>query len=66
MSFALKLAAKGIGGPELPKKAKAKGKLAGKTIVVTGTLENFSRQSRQSETLAARQLPASVKIPILY
>jgi DNA ligase (NAD+) len=30
--------------PELPKKAKAKGKLAGKTIVVTGTLENFSRQ----------------------
>jgi DNA ligase (NAD+) len=30
--------------PELPKKVKAKGKLAGKTIVVTGTLENFSRQ----------------------
>jgi DNA ligase (NAD+) len=30
--------------PELPKKAKAKGKLAGKTIVVTGTLQNFSRQ----------------------
>jgi DNA ligase (NAD+) len=30
--------------PELPKTAKAKGKLAGKTIVVTGTLENFSRQ----------------------
>jgi DNA ligase (NAD+) len=30
--------------PELPKKAKTKGKLAGKTIVVTGTLENFSRQ----------------------
>ena len=30
--------------PELPKKAKAKGKLAGKTIVVTGTLANFSRQ----------------------
>jgi DNA ligase (NAD+) len=30
--------------PELPKKAKAKGKLAGKTIVVTGTLENFSRE----------------------
>ncbi|MFH1370769.1 MAG: NAD-dependent DNA ligase LigA [Planctomycetota bacterium] len=30
--------------PELPKKAKSKGKLAGKTIVVTGTLQNFSRQ----------------------
>jgi DNA ligase (NAD+) len=30
--------------PELPKKAKAKGKFVGKTIVVTGTLENFSRQ----------------------
>ncbi|MBN2020358.1 MAG: NAD-dependent DNA ligase LigA [Sedimentisphaerales bacterium] len=30
--------------PELPKKAKAKGKLTGKTIVVTGTLQSFSRQ----------------------
>ncbi|MGA2322670.1 MAG: NAD-dependent DNA ligase LigA [Sedimentisphaerales bacterium] len=30
--------------PELPKKAKAEGNLAGKTIVVTGTLQNFSRQ----------------------
>jgi DNA ligase (NAD+) len=30
--------------PELPKKAKPKGKLAGKTIVVTGTLQNFTRQ----------------------
>jgi DNA ligase (NAD+) len=30
--------------PELPKKAKTKGKLAGKTIVVTGTLQNFNRQ----------------------
>jgi len=30
--------------PELPQKVKAKGKLAGKTIVVTGELENFSRQ----------------------
>ncbi|MCJ7729135.1 MAG: NAD-dependent DNA ligase LigA [Sedimentisphaerales bacterium] len=30
--------------PELPKKTKAKGKLTGKTIVVTGTLQNFSRQ----------------------
>jgi len=30
--------------PELPKRAKVKGKLAGKTIVVTGTLENFTRQ----------------------
>ena len=30
--------------PELPRKAKARGKLAGKTIVVTGTLQNFSRQ----------------------
>ncbi len=29
--------------PELPKKARAKGKLSGKTIVVTGTLEKFSR-----------------------
>ena len=33
--------------PQLPKKAKAKGKLAGKTIVVTGTLENFSRQQAE-------------------
>ncbi len=33
--------------PELPKKAKAKGKLAGKTIVVTGTLQNFSRQQAE-------------------
>ncbi len=30
--------------PELPKKTKTKGKLAGKTIVVTGTLQNFSRE----------------------
>jgi DNA ligase (NAD+) len=30
--------------PELPKKAKTEGKLAGKTIAVTGTLANFSRQ----------------------
>jgi DNA ligase (NAD+) len=30
--------------PELPKKKKAGGKLVGKTIVVTGTLQNFSRQ----------------------
>jgi len=30
--------------PELPQKVKAKGKLVGKTIVVTGELENFSRQ----------------------
>jgi DNA ligase (NAD+) len=33
--------------PELPKKAKAKGKLADKTVVVTGTLENFSRQQAE-------------------
>ena len=33
--------------PELPKKAKAKGKLAGKTIVVTGTLAKFSRQQAE-------------------
>ena len=30
--------------PQLPEKKKAEGKLAGKTIVVTGTLQNFSRQ----------------------
>ncbi len=30
--------------PERPKKLKMKGKLVGKTIVVTGTLENFTRQ----------------------
>ena len=30
--------------PQLPEKKKAGGKLAGKTIVVTGTLQNFSRQ----------------------
>ncbi|MBN1391516.1 MAG: NAD-dependent DNA ligase LigA [Sedimentisphaerales bacterium] len=33
--------------PELPKKTKAEGKLAGKTVVVTGTLENFSRQQAE-------------------
>lgn len=33
--------------PELPKKARASGKLAGKTIVVTGTLENLSRQQAE-------------------
>jgi DNA ligase (NAD+) len=33
--------------PEQPKRAKAKGKLAGKTIVVTGTLQNFSRQQAE-------------------
>jgi DNA ligase (NAD+) len=38
--------------PELPKKVKAKGKLAGKTIVVTGTLKNFTRQQAE---LAIRQ-----------
>jgi DNA ligase (NAD+) len=38
--------------PELPKKVKAKGKLAGKTIVVTGTLENFTRHQAE---LAIRQ-----------
>jgi DNA ligase (NAD+) len=32
---------------ELPKKAKPKGKLAGKTIVVTGTLANFSREQAE-------------------
>lgn len=30
--------------PERPKKVRREGKLAGKTIVVTGALENFSRQ----------------------
>ena len=30
--------------PNCPQKKKAEGKLAGKTIVVTGTLQNFSRQ----------------------
>jgi DNA ligase (NAD+) len=30
--------------PQLPQKVKAKGKLAGRTIVVTGELENFTRQ----------------------
>jgi DNA ligase (NAD+) len=30
--------------PESPQKVKSKGKLAGKTIVVTGTLQNFTRQ----------------------
>ncbi len=33
--------------PEPPKKTRAKGKLAGKTIVVTGTLENFTRQQAE-------------------
>jgi DNA ligase (NAD+) len=33
--------------PELPKKARAKGKLVGKTIVVTGMLQNFSRQQAE-------------------
>jgi DNA ligase (NAD+) len=33
--------------PEQPQKVKAKGKLAGKTIVVTGELENFTRQQAE-------------------
>jgi len=33
--------------PELPKKVKVMGKLAGKTVVVTGSLENFTRQEAE-------------------
>jgi DNA ligase (NAD+) len=33
--------------PEQPQKVKAKGKLAGRTIVVTGELENFTRQQAE-------------------
>lgn len=33
--------------PELPRKTRAKGKLTDKTIVVTGTLENFTRQQTE-------------------
>jgi DNA ligase (NAD+) len=47
--------------PQLPKKVKAKGKLAGKTIVVTGTLENFSRQqAEQAIRLAGGKSSSSV------
>jgi DNA ligase (NAD+) len=33
--------------PELPKKVKVTGRLAGKTFVVTGSLENFTRQQAE-------------------
>jgi DNA ligase (NAD+) len=47
--------------PELPKKTKARGKLAGKTIVVTGTLENFSRgQAEQAIRDAGGKATSSV------
>jgi DNA ligase (NAD+) len=45
--------------PELPKKTKAKGKLAGKTIVVTGTLQNFSRQQAEEAIRQAGAKAAS-------
>ena len=45
--------------PEKTSKAKAKGKLAGKTIVVTGTLENFTRQQIEEAIKQAGGKPAS-------
>jgi DNA ligase (NAD+) len=45
--------------PELPKKAKTKGKLAGKTIVVTGILQNFSRQQIEEAIRSAGGKTAS-------
>jgi DNA ligase (NAD+) len=45
--------------PELPKKVKAKGKLAGKTIVVTGTLQNFTRQQAEQAIRQAGGKPSS-------
>ncbi|UCG57596.1 MAG: NAD-dependent DNA ligase LigA [Phycisphaerales bacterium] len=45
--------------PEMPKKVRRSGKLAGKTIVVTGTLENFSRQQVQQAIRDAGGKPSS-------
>jgi DNA ligase (NAD+) len=45
--------------PELPKKAKAKGKLAGRTIVVTGTLKNFTRQQAEQAIRDAGGKPSN-------
>lgn len=45
--------------PELPRKAKSAGTLAGKTIVVTGTLQNFSRQQVQQAIRNAGGKPSS-------
>jgi DNA ligase (NAD+) len=45
--------------PELPKKVKAKDKLAGKTIVVTGILQNFSRQQIEEAIRSAGGKTAS-------
>ena len=45
--------------PELPRKARRTDKLAGKTIVVTGVLENFTRQQVEQAIRQAGGKPAS-------
>jgi len=45
--------------PELPRKVRRMGKLAGKTVVVTGTLENFTRQQIEQAIRCAGGKPAS-------
>jgi DNA ligase (NAD+) len=47
--------------PESPVKTKPKGKLAGKTIVVTGTLQNFTRQQIE-ETIRKAGAKASSSV----
>jgi len=47
--------------PEQPKKLKTTGKLAGKTVVVTGSLENFTRQEvEQAVRQAGGKISSSV------
>ncbi len=45
--------------PEQPKKLKTTGKLAGKTVVVTGSLENFTRQEAEQAVRQAGGKPSS-------
>jgi DNA ligase (NAD+) len=53
-----KLLAAGV-MPEKPKRVRSTGKLAGKTVVVTGTLENFSRQQAEQAIRQAGGKPSS-------
>ncbi|MFB0524824.1 MAG: NAD-dependent DNA ligase LigA, partial [Phycisphaerae bacterium] len=45
--------------PELPRKVRLTGKLVGKTVVVTGTLENFTRQQIEQAIRQAGGKPSS-------
>ena len=45
--------------PEMPRKTQRTGKLAGKTIVVTGTLEDFTRQQIEQAIRQAGGKPSS-------